>query len=349
MLDHSGTVIINRLLDGQSPLSLDKYYLEQDKKSNKSATTNGNVIMTTSNNVPASPTNNNNNNSHTVDLNYVMPLGRVISINLVSWVSPAEFYVQLKDQQTSFSEFIKSVQVVPRTAIRQRVPAGTLVLTTYATTGLQYRAEVGDYNETLHKYKVFFVDIGVRAIVSADQVYENPFLLTKVPKFSHKCCLVDRETVKGDRKDPLEVERIGAILKGALEMQCCVQERLNDGTLNVVQVRIDGKDLLETINASRVKEEVAETPTKAEFLVNNDGVDASMHNGRGQAKQNPEMMLRNQKLWIRPVDFLSKEIFRFSIKDVKGGDLYKGAYEKGAGVHLGTYTAVEVTRIENQM
>lgn len=341
MLDHSGTVIINRLLDGQSPLSLDKYYLEQDKKSNKSATTNGNVIMQSSNNVPT----NNNNNSHTVDLNYVMPVGRVISINLVSWVSPDEFYVQLKDQQTSFSEFIKSVQVVPRTAIRQRVPAGTLVLTTYATTGLQYRAEVGDYNETLHKYKVFFVDIGVRAIVSADQVYENPFLLTKVPKFSHKCCLVDRETVKGSTsKDPLEVERIGAILKGAVEMQCCVQERLNEGTLNVVQVKIDGKDLLETINASKVKE-VMEIPTKAEFLVNNEGVNTIS----AKEKQNPEMMLRNQKLWIKPVDFLSKEIFRFSIKDVKGGDLYKGAYEKGAAVHLGTYTAVEVTRIENQM
>ena len=70
--------------------------------------------------------------------------------------------------------------------------------------------------------------------------------------------------------------------------------------------------------------------------------------GGSGSKINPEL-LRNQRLWIKPVDFLSKEIFRFSVRGVKNGsELFKGTFEKGA-VHMGNYTAVEVSRVVNQM
>lgn len=318
-------MIINQALDGQSPLSLDQYYgivisnREEEELEDKLA-------------VEA----------------YVMPLGQLLQVNLVSWVSVDEFYVHLKEQQRSFSEFVKTAQAVPRQKINfSPVSNGSLILAAYSKTGLLYRAEIFDYHQQLHKYKVIFVDIGVRAIVSADQVYENPFPFTQVPKFSHKCCLVDREKLAGNR-NPEAVKKIGAIIKEATKVACTVKERLKDD-LNVVQVTIDGEDLLETV-CQEDRKIVVHGIAKADVSVNNVG-----KNGGGDGastpitvsnKMNPEM-LKNQKLWIKPVDALSKNVFRFSIKDFKS-ELFKGASEAGT-IHMGVYTSVEVVRVENQM
>lgn len=331
-------MIINRLLDGQGPLCLDQYYL----KTKATSATNGNAPGLSSVAAMAMTT--------ATDLNYVIPLGQNISINLVSWFSVDEFYVHLKEQQTSFSEFLKSVQMVPKVPIRSHpVGRGTLVLTIYPTTGLYYRAEVYDHNEKLQKYKVVFTDIGVRGIVTVDQLFENPFPVTKVPKFSHKCCLVDREKL-GRLRDPEAMKEIGAIIQGAVQLTCNVKERLKDD-LNVIRVTVDGRDLLEkicedeeegTVKNEPISRATTKTAADRESEVNNEGGGGD---GKGQAAAE---LLRNQKLWIKPVDFLSKDVFRFSIKDIKGGHLYKGAYERGA-VHLGIYTAVEVVRITNQM
>lgn len=327
LLDREENVIINQLLDGHSPLCLDKYYLNSATTSTKRE-----PVIATSNVEPEEPRNE-------AIRNYVMPLAQVINVNLVSWTSIDEFYLHLKEQQTSFSEFVKSCQVVPKIPIRQQVPRGSLVMTKYSTTGLYYRAEIYDYNEKLFKYKLVFVDIGIRAIVSADQLFKNPFLFTNVPKFSHKCCLVDREKVAGGLRDPEAMKRIGAIIQGARELTCTVKERLKDD-LNVIQMTIDGTDLLETICTADLdgKETIVQVPA-----VNGErGIIGASNNDKTKLE-----MLKNQKLWIKPVDFLSKEVFRFSIKDMKG-DLHKGAFDRGA-VHLGIYTAVEVVRVANQM
>lgn len=341
-MDESGNVNINRLLDGKTLLSLDKYYPKDSATIATQEKHSADAVMRS----PAVVAE---------DLNYVMPLGRVIGINLISWHSVDEFYVHLKEQQTSFAEFQKSVQVVPKIPITFRVAPGFLVLTPNAGTGQHYRAEVYDYNEKLHKYKVFFVDLGVRAIVPADQLFENPFLLTQVPKFSHKCCLVDREKLGPGLRDPEAMKRIGAIIQGAVNLTCNVKERLKDD-LNVIQMTIDGRDWLQLIcEKEKVPTNGALSPRGGEkvaananeCLANNCAADGAP----GGSKVNPEI-LKNQKLWINPVDFLSKDVFRFSIKDVKGsgvvGDLLKGALEKGA-VQLGTFMAVEVVRVTNQM
>lgn len=321
-------MIINQALDGQSPLGLDQYYENVISNGNSEA-----VVAVEEKNQLFVET-------------YVMPLGQIMQVNLVSWVSVDEFYVHLKQQQRSFSEFVQTAQAVPRQKINYSpVPNGTIILAPYSTTDLLYRAEVFDYNQKLHKYKVMFVDIGVRAIIPADQVYENPFLFTSVPKFSHKCCLVDREKLAGNR-NPEAVKRIGAIIKDATKVSCTVKERLK-GDLNVVRVTIDGKDLLETVCQDDTKIAVlgVGNSERADVSVNNVGKDGG-GDVAGSKEINPEM-LKNQKLWIKPVDALSKNVFRFSIKDFKS-ELLKGASEAGT-IHMGVFTSVEVVRIENQM
>lgn len=347
---------ICRLLDGQSPLSLDKYYLPTVTPGTQSA---GNTVKEEEQQQEIS-------GSSQEAISYVMPMGRELSVNLVSWVSVDEFYVHLKEQQRSFAEFVKTCQQVPKIPVRNVLTAGTVVLTTYSTTGLYYRAEIHDYNEKLQKYKVVFTDIGVRAIVAADQLYENPFAVTQVPKFSHKCCLVDREKLAGVVKDQEAMKRIGAIIQAAVDVKACVKERLK-ADLNVLQVTIDGKELWQEVVRVERGDAVVENANGATVIHNDGRVEKGGGDGAGDSpirsvelglvssptgdsgKLNPEM-LKNQKLWMKPVDFLSKEVFRFSIRDIKGaaGELYKGTFERGA-VHLGIYAPVEVVRITNQM
>lgn len=331
-MDEQKNVIINKCLKEDGPLSLDKYYL-------KSAT-NGHE-MSTNNNQSSSERNEPANG----DLNYVMPLGQAVAISVVNWISANEFYVHLKEQKRSFSEFIKSLQGIPKTLAAGRVANGQVVLTIYSLTGLYYRAEIVDYNDQLRKYKVFFSDIGIRAIVSADQVYKNPLSFATVPKFTHTCCLVDREKLPPNASAEAE-KRIAAIIQNATEVKSVVKERIK-GDVNVITVTIDGMDLL-----GRVWEENgAECKGRnnsASLIVNqidNVPVVTSLRENENN-KLDPEI-LKNQTLWIKPVDFLSKDVFRFSIKDIKG-DFYKGTHPSGVVV-LGNYMAMEVTKIENQM
>ena len=93
----------------------------------------------------------------------VIPMNTKVEVKLVLWISPEEFYVQMKDEKDKFKEMMKQVQKFckGRPVFRDVPPVGSaVVVARYQKHNTLYRARVIKYNEVLAKFKVELLDNG---------------------------------------------------------------------------------------------------------------------------------------------------------------------------------------------
>jgi hypothetical protein len=121
----------------------------------------------------------------------VVKLNSKTTVIVSEWYSPHEFYVQLKDNVHEFEDMMRRIQSVYKiTTTSPDLPAvGSNVIAKFSRDQLLYRATLVDYNPTLRKYKVQFVDFGNKSIVNANDVFPVAKEFFKMPMMAIKCSL----------------------------------------------------------------------------------------------------------------------------------------------------------------
>nr|XP_029720118.1 LOW QUALITY PROTEIN: maternal protein tudor [Aedes albopictus] len=123
----------------------------------------------------------------------VIPMNTKVDIKLSWWVSPEEFYVRMKDEETKFEDMMKQIQKFYRnkSTAGDVPPVGSTVIARYQKHNTFYRAKVIKYNESLGKFKVELVDCGIRAIVTGSELWKLDRRFAKLPQLAIQCTLAN--------------------------------------------------------------------------------------------------------------------------------------------------------------
>lgn len=123
----------------------------------------------------------------------VIPMNTKVDIKLSWWVSPEEFYVRMKDEETKFEDMMKQIQKFYRnkSTAGDVPPVGSTVIARYQKHNTFYRAKVIKYNESLGKFKVELVDCGIRAIVTGSELWKLDRRFSKLPQLAIQCTLAN--------------------------------------------------------------------------------------------------------------------------------------------------------------
>lgn len=175
-----------------------------------------------------------------------VPLNSTTKVNIVEWISPMEFYVQLKSMNSKCDDMMFRIQKFyrKRTPIQTKVPIGSLVLVRHKMDdNVIKRAKVVDYNAQREKYRVKFIDFGHKGICQLTDMYELEKSFIQLPEMAICCTFGDMIL----NKSAAEIqEKLQPFFNDdADEFECNVVDNVNDKlTIELIARGINLKELL---------------------------------------------------------------------------------------------------------
>lgn len=170
----------------------------------------------------------------------VIPMNTKVDIKLSWWISPEEFYVRMKDEESKFEDMMKQIQKFYRnkSPLNEVPPLGATVIARYLKHNTFYRAKILKHNEALGKFKVELVDCGNRAIVTGAELWKLEQRFSKLPKLAIQCTLANIK-INCDTKDLLN--RINSYISPDHPVQSVFLDKSEDKYL--CDVETQGTDL----------------------------------------------------------------------------------------------------------
>ncbi|XP_058453271.1 maternal protein tudor [Malaya genurostris] len=170
----------------------------------------------------------------------VIPMNTKVSIKLTWWVSPEEFYVVFKDEETKFDEMMIQIQKFykNKSPVNDVPPVGSIVIARYQKHNTFYRAQVMKYNESLGKFKVELCDCGQKTIVTSTDLWKLEKRFVKLPKMSIQCTLANIK-INCDAKE-LQA-KIDNYVSNERTVECVFLDRVEEKY--VCDVETEGVDL----------------------------------------------------------------------------------------------------------
>lgn len=156
-----------------------------------------------------------------------------------------EFYVRPKARESEIVEMMKSIQRFYRnkSSIYDNPSVDSYVIVRNQQDQTLYRARVMAYNEERQKFKVCLVDLGKKAIVTLEHIWEMEKRFAKLPIVVVRCTLPNAVL----NLTPQEIQsKIDDYIQPGREI-CCAFVAVSSDEIYSVDMSIGGMDLRQTL------------------------------------------------------------------------------------------------------
>lgn len=173
----------------------------------------------------------------------LIPLNSMSRVIFTLWISPHEFYVQLKSFESDCDEMMKNIQLFykDRESAKIRPNINDIAIVRQKKDNLFKRAKILDYNSALDKYKVQLIDFGNKIICQFDDIFEVEKSFIRAPlailcSFENIVNNVSREEIE---------TYIKRYINETQNIQCKFLSTVADTTF--VELSIDSKDFKQAL------------------------------------------------------------------------------------------------------
>lgn len=107
------------------------------------------------------------------------------------WLSPHSFYITLNDESNKYEKLSADLILFykNRPTTEESPEIGSSIIARFPQDNLPYRAKVINYNSTLKKYKVEFIDYGNTSIVTLEHIWMIDKRFMALPRNAIHCSL----------------------------------------------------------------------------------------------------------------------------------------------------------------
>lgn len=174
----------------------------------------------------------------------LIPIGSSTNVLMVTWVTPHEFYVQMKSYEKSFAEMSARIQEIykKRLAVTAVPASGSVVVVMHDAAKSFKRAKIVDYNPSLGKFKADLIDYGSRIICTQKHIYELEKSLIGLPALAIRCSLI--EVIRNKSREEIQSQLIKYLPDG--KPMRCLFFRL-EGDVSFVEFSAGEVDLKEAM------------------------------------------------------------------------------------------------------
>ncbi|XP_075166866.1 tudor domain containing protein [Haematobia irritans] len=171
------------------------------------------------------------------------------------WISPHQFYTQLKSRSNDFERFMKEIQQfyskLPLQQLQLRV--GSYVMARQRKDNIIYRARVVACNQMLRKYKVHFVDFGNMYTVTSEDIWPVEKKFSEYPIMAYLCGF---DGIVSNYDHLYIIDRMDKYLPHGITLQCEYIEKNSQSDLYFVNVIVNKVSLKETLKTEGLITEI---------------------------------------------------------------------------------------------
>ncbi|KNC21229.1 Maternal protein tudor [Lucilia cuprina] len=161
------------------------------------------------------------------------------------WISPHQFYTQLKSRSAEFERFMKDIQQfyhkLPLQQLQLKV--GSYVMARQRKDNIIYRARIMACNQMLRKYKVHFVDFGNQYTVTSEDIWQVEKRFADFPIMAYLCGF---DGIVSNYDHLYIIDRMDKYLPQGVTLQCEYIEK-NNHDLYYVNVKVNKISLKQTL------------------------------------------------------------------------------------------------------
>lgn len=174
----------------------------------------------------------------------LIPINSTASIDVVMWISPFEFYIQLKSHKDACDKMMEQIRQFYGSRQPTRLkPSAEAVAIVYDPKEKQYkRAKILKCTDSQGKYKVQFIDFGNRIVCKQSNIYEMELSFATLPTMAIRCSM--ENVVLNASRNEIH-ERIDSYFTKANPKLECQFISVSDDGAAIVEVTIDGANLKE--------------------------------------------------------------------------------------------------------
>ncbi|XP_061396523.1 maternal protein tudor [Musca vetustissima] len=171
------------------------------------------------------------------------------------WISPHQFYTQLKSRSAEFERFMKEIQQfyskLPLQQLQLRV--GSYVMARQRKDNIIYRARILACNQMLRKYKVHFVDFGNMYTVTSEDIWPVEKKFADFPIMAYLCGF---DGIVSNYDHLYIIDRMDKYLPQGVTLQCEYIEKNTQNDLYFVNVMVNKVSLKETLKNEKLITEI---------------------------------------------------------------------------------------------
>lgn len=170
------------------------------------------------------------------------------------WISPHQFYTQLKSRSAEFERFMKDIQQfyhkLPLQQLQLKV--GSYVMARQRKDNIIYRARIMACNQMLRKYKVHFVDFGNQYTVTSEDIWQVEKRFADFPVMAYLCGF---DGIVSNYDHLYIIDRMDKYLPQGVTLQCEYIEK-NNHDLYYVNVKVNNVSLKQTLSSEGLITEI---------------------------------------------------------------------------------------------
>ncbi|XP_065370364.1 maternal protein tudor isoform X2 [Calliphora vicina] len=170
------------------------------------------------------------------------------------WISPHQFYTQLKSRSGEFERFMKDIQQfyhkLPLQQLQLKV--GSFVMARQRKDNIIYRARIMACNQMLRKYKVHFVDFGNQYTVTSEDIWQVEKRFADFPIMAYLCGF---DGIVSNYDHLYIIDRMDKYLPQGVTLQCEYIEK-NNHDLYYVNVKVNKVSLKQTLSTEGLITEI---------------------------------------------------------------------------------------------
>ncbi|XP_073845267.1 tudor domain containing protein [Musca autumnalis] len=167
------------------------------------------------------------------------------------WISPHQFYTQLKSRSVEFERFMKEIhQFYSKLPLQQlQLRVGSYVMARQRKDNIIYRARILACNQMLRKYKVLFVDFGNMYTVTSEDIWPVEKKFSDFPIMSYLCGF---DGIVSNYDHLYIIDRMDRYLPQGVTLQCEYIEKSTQNDLYFVNVMVNKVSLKETLKNEKL-------------------------------------------------------------------------------------------------
>lgn len=165
-------------------------------------------------------------------------------VTVLLWISPHEFYVQLKSCESDCDEMMNKIQLFykDRKSTKNRPNIGDIVIVRHRKDNSFKRAKILNFNSVLDKYRVQFIDFGTKSTCQFDDIYDLEKSFIRLSPMAIWCSL--QHVVKNVTREEIEM-KIDQYINEKQNIQCVFLSTVGDITF--VELNIEGRDFKQAL------------------------------------------------------------------------------------------------------
>lgn len=163
------------------------------------------------------------------------------------WISPHQFFTQLKARSAEFESFMKDIQqFYQKLPLQQlQLKVGSFVMARHRKDNVIYRARIMACNQMLRKYKVHFVDFGSQYTVTSEDIWQVEKRFADFPVMAYLCGF---DGIVSNYDHLYIIDRMDKYLPQGVTIQCEYIEK-NSHDLYFVNVNVNKVSLKQTLSS----------------------------------------------------------------------------------------------------